>query len=669
MSFAQVALPLPLKEPFDYAIPEGMSVRLGQRVLVPLGRRKQTGVVVGLLKESSVKGMKAILEVLDPEPILSPALLKFTRWIADYYLCGWGEALALTLPPLMKRRPKPAPEKALPAAVRPFALNEAQARAAEAISQALQAGHPEAFLLRGITGSGKTEVYLDALDTVVGLGGSAIVLVPEIALTPQTWSRFEARFPGQVVVLHSGLSAGERARGFARLLKGEAKVALGPRSALFAPVQDLRLIIVDEESEPSYKQENAPRYHARDAALVRAKMEGAVAVLGSATPSFEAYHNAHSGKLTLLELPDRIGTSRLPQVRFIDLLDWDKQGSAPDDALAPDLVQALEENLAKGEQSLLFLNRRGFAPVWACAACGQAVQCDQCSISQTLHRNAHSHDPAQGTLRCHLCGNSQKPPKICPNPLCKKPLLRAVGAGTQRLEEEVKRIFPQARVRRVDRDTATGAGFHAELGDAMRAGEVDILLGTQMLAKGLDFPDLTLVGVVNADTSLSFPDFRSGERTFQLLVQVAGRAGRGQKKGLVLIQTRQTEHPCLQFAAKQDFGAYYKDSIDERRELGYPPFGRLAALVFRSKDKDKALEKADEAARALSALIQKEGLAIQVLGPAPSPLVLVKGWWRYRLLLKSRSSQSLHRLLDPWAYQWKDHACFLAVDLDPVSFL
>jgi primosomal protein N' (replication factor Y) len=669
MPFAQVAVPVPLKEPFDYSIPEGMNVRPGQRVRVPLGRRQETGVVVGLLKESQVKGMKAILEVLDPEPILSPTLLKFTRWIADYYLCGWGEALALALPPIMKRKAKLAPEKVQPAAIKPFALTEAQAAAAEAISRALKAGEPEAFLLRGITGSGKTEVYLDALDTVVSQGGGAIVLVPEIALTPQTWNRFEARFPGQVVVLHSGLSAGERARGFARLLKGEAKVALGPRSALFAPVQDLCLVVVDEESEPSYKQENAPRYHARDAAMVRAKMEGAVVVLGSATPSFEAYHNAHSGKLTLLELPDRVGVSRLPQVRFIDLLDWDKQGSAPDDALAPELVQALESNLAKGEQSLLFLNRRGFAPVWACAACGEAVQCDQCSISMTLHRHQHSHDPYQGTLRCHLCGNSQKPPKTCPNPKCGKPLLRALGAGTQRLEEEVKRLFPKARVRRVDRDTATGVGFHAELGDAMRAGEVDILLGTQMLVKGLDFPNLTLVGVVNADTSLSFPDFRAGERTFQLLVQVAGRAGRGPKKGQVLIQTRQAEHPCLQFAAKQDFGAYFKDSIDERRSLAYPPFGRLAALVFRSKDKARALEKADEAAKILGARIQKEALAIQILGPAPSPLILVKGWWRYRLLLKSRSSQPLHRLLDPWSYQWKDSGCFLAVDMDPVSFL
>ena len=669
MPFAQVSLPLPLKEPFDYAIPDGMSVAVGQRVRVPLGRRSAEGVVVGLLKDSQVKGMKAILEVLDPEMVLSPVLLKFTRWVADYYLCGWGEALSLALPPIMKRKPKAAAEKEQPAAVRPFALNEAQASAAHAISQALHAGNAGAFLLRGITGSGKTEVYLDALDTVVALGGGAIVLVPEIALTPQTWKRFEARFPGQVVVLHSGLSAGDRARGAARLAKGEAKVALGPRSALFAPVRDLRLIVVDEESEPSYKQENAPRYHARDAALVRAKMEGAVAVLGSATPSFEAFHNAHSGKLTLLDLPDRIGESRLPQVRFIDLLDWDKAGSAPDDALAPHLVKALEQNLAKGEQSLLFLNRRGFAPVWACAACGEAVQCDQCSISLTLHRGAHSHDPLQGWLRCHLCGNTQRPPKACPNPKCGLPLLRAVGAGTQRLEEEVKRLFPTARVRRVDRDTATGVNFHAELGDAMRAGEVDILLGTQMLAKGLDFPNLTLVGVVNADTSLSFPDFRSGERTFQLLVQVAGRAGRGAKKGRVLIQTRQAEHPCLQFAARQDFEAYFKDSIDERRALAYPPFGRLAALVFRSRTKDKALEKADEAAKALSSIIQKEGLAVQILGPAPSPLILVKGWWRYRLLLKSRSSQSLHKLLDPWAYQWKDHAAFLAVDMDPVSFL
>jgi primosomal protein N' (replication factor Y) len=729
-AIAQVSLPLPLKEPFDYAVPAGLDPRPGCRVRVPLGKRSAMGVVVGLLKESQVKGLKPLQAVLDETPVISAPLLKFTRWIADYYLCGWGEALALALPPMVEMRretwlevadaaalknlldglkprqlrsravlerilkqsamplseakdeglsptllkqalagalaqvKRDPPEPILPAAIERPILTPAQESAAAALNAGLARGKAEAFLLRGVTGSGKTEVYLEALDQALKLGGGAIVLVPEIALTPQTWRRFEARFPGEVAVLHSGLTPQERARGFERLRTGAARVALGPRSALFAPVKDLKLIVVDEESEPSYKQENSPRYHARDAALVRAKMENAVCVLGSATPSFEAYQNAHAGKLALLELPDRAGGGRMPDIRFIDLYGWDKQGSAPDDALAPELVQALRENLARGEQSLVFLNRRGFAPVWSCAACGQAVECTQCSISMTLHRG-------QGGewLRCHLCGRTHKPPQKCPNPKCGLPLLRALGAGTQRLEEELKRLMPQARIQRVDRDSATGAGFHADLGERMREGKLDILLGTQMLAKGLDFPNLTLVGVVNADASLNFPDFRAGERSFQLLVQVAGRAGRAEKKGRVLIQTRQMEHPCLLAVARQDFDAYFKESIDERRAFAYPPFGRLAALIFRSKDKARALEKADEAARQLNAAIKTHSLNIQVLGPAPSPLILVKGWWRYRLLLKSRSSQALHQLLDPWAYQWKDGASFMAVDLDPVSFL
>jgi primosomal protein N' (replication factor Y) len=557
----------------------------------------------------------------------------------------------------------PAPE-AVPASPAP-ALNPAQAAAAAAIIAEVGAG-AGAFLLHGVTGSGKTEVYLEVLDAVRRADGGAIVLVPEIALTPQTWRRFEARFPGQVAVLHSGLSAGERARAWEDLAAGRRRIALGPRSALFAPVQGLQLIVVDEESEPSYKQENDPRYHARDAALVRAKLEKAVCVLGSATPSFEAWHNARGGKLRLLSLPGRHGGHGLPAVDFIDLNAWDKGRDAAEDAISPALAEALKENLARGEQSLLFLNRRGFAPVWACAGCGQAVECGQCSVPMTYHR---ARGGGAEWLKCHLCGRSQHPPQKCPNPKCGKPLLRALGTGTQRLEEELKRLLPSARVQRVDRDTAGAGGFHADLGERMHAGELDILLGTQMLAKGLDFPRLTLVGVINADTSLSFPDFRAAERTFQLLVQVAGRAGRADLPGRVLIQTRQPSHDCLRAAARQDFVAFYADSEAERREFGYPPFGRLAAVLFRDRDKARAEAAAESAARELGARIQRDGFKIQLLGPAPSPLVLVKGWWRYRLLLKSSSSKALHELLGAWCFTWKDRSVQLSVDIDPLSFL
>jgi primosomal protein N' (replication factor Y) len=732
-TYCQVALPLPLKEAFDYEVPPGLDLSPGQRVRVPFGKRHLDGVVTALIGQSQAKGLKAVEEALEDVPSISPLLLKFTRWIADYYLCGWGEALALALPPpgqvrreawldpadpaavralasglaarqarsrsvleavldrgsvplawarseglspaILKRaleqglrrvvREAPDPEPDAPLAGPVPVLTGPQASAVDAIKAALDKGAGGGFLLHGVTGSGKTEVYLRALDAVLRAGGGGIVLVPEIALTPQTWSRFESRLPGQVAVLHSGLGVQERAKAWADLAAGRKRVALGPRSALFAPVRGLKLVVVDEESEPSYKQENAPRYHARDAALVRAGLEGAVCVLGSATPSFEAFHNARSGKLKLLTLPGRVGARGMPKVGFVDLNAWEKSAEAPEDVITPALAEALKENLAAGQQSLLFLNRRGFAPVWSCAACGQAVECGHCSIPMTLHREARG----EGWLRCHLCGRARRPPDKCPNPKCGKPLLRAQGTGTQRLEDEVRRLLPSARVQRVDRDTASGQGFHQDLQEKMRSREIDVLLGTQMLAKGLDFPELTLVGVVNADASLNFPDFRAAERTFQLLVQVSGRAGRADKAGRVLIQTRQPLHDCLRAAAVQDFGAFFDAGQAERRDFGYPPFGRLAALIFRGRDKARVESRADAVAEELGRAARASKSGVQILGPAPSPLVLVNGWWRYRILLKSPGTKALHQILSPWCYHWKDAAVHLAVDVDPLSFL
>ncbi len=737
MKLAQVSLPLPFPEPFTYRVPEDMELAVGQRVRVPFGKRRLVGVVTGL-GGPEPKGLRAIEEVLDGETWLSPALLKFTRWVADYYLAGWGEVLPLAFPPLVSDKPKafnikveqpkaldalldslkprqakskailekiasgfmmtkkqalyeglapallktvieqgmlslqpqafeaPAEKQSSPASKAP-PLKAAQAAASLAICQAIEKNEAKAFLLFGATGSGKTEVYLKALDTCLAQGQSAIVLVPEIALTPQTWSRFESRFPGQLAVLHSGLSPLERARSYRRLRLGTARVALGARSALFAPVAKLGLIVVDEESEPSFKQENSPRYHARDAALIRAKQEGAVCVLGSATPSFEAFENARAGKLDLLRLPERVGPHGTPKVTFSDLADL-PEGSRGEVAITPMLAKALAENLGRGEQSLIFLNRRGFAPVLACRRCGKSVTCPQCSISLTFHQEAQG----AGWLRCHLCGHGQRPPKTCLDTACGHGVLRLLGTGTQRLEDEVKQLLPRARVKRVDRDVTSGThahAFHEELGNDMRAGKIDILVGTQMLAKGLDFPDLTLVGVINADASLAFPDFRAEERAFQLLVQVAGRAGRAAKPGRVIIQTRQSEHPVLVAAARQDFEAFFNDRAEERKELRFPPFARAASLTLRSLDKDKALAAAQALGRDLDADRKKRGLACEILGPAPCPLVQIKGWWRYRLLVRSPRVKDLHQLLMPQAFGFKKAGVFMAVDIDPVSFL
>ncbi|MES2201146.1 MAG: primosomal protein N' [candidate division FCPU426 bacterium] len=667
--FCKVSLPLPIKGVFDYAIPEGMDPKPGCRVMVPFGRRAALGVVTELAPSSEFAKVKSLTSQLDAEPLISKTMLEFTHWIAEYYLCGWGEVLPLALPPLVKgKRLKPWKDgEGLTPTKAPPKLTEAQKKAVKAIKEGLETAKPAAFLLHGVTGSGKTEVYLHALEAALDLGGGAIVLVPEIALTPQTLERFEGRFPGMVAVLHSGLTATERLRSFEALRSGRAKVALGARSALFAPVKDLKLIVVDEESEPSYKQESVPRYHARDAALVRAKMENAVTLLGSATPSFESFYNARSGKLTLLHLPGRVGQAGMPQFEFVDLNALGAK-NVQDDALSPALVKALNEAKQAGEQSLIFLNRRGFAPVMCCAKCGQSIQCPNCSISLTFHK-----DMEGGSLRCHLCGHSRRPPTLCADEKCGSKNLKLLGTGTQRLEEELRRVMPGVRALRVDRDSVGGsasAEFHRELGAQVHAGSLDVLLGTQMLAKGLDFPNLTLVGVVNADASLAFPDFRAEERTYQLLVQVAGRCGRADKPGRVLVQTRQDDHPCLRAAAKQDFEAFYEARIGERKDLGYPPFGRMAALILRSEDKAKAMQAASDLAVLLEKEAQKSSpRRVQILGPAPSPLIQVKTWWRYRILVKAADSKSLHALLDPLVFEHSPKGALLAVDVDPVNFL
>ncbi len=755
--FCKVALPLPLPKTFDYRVPAGMPAAPGCRVKVPWGRRSLTGVVTELSDRSEVEEPRPLEALLDPRPVVPAAMLEFTRWVAQYYLAGWGEVLPLACPPLWKGRAETWARAADAEALRAFALGlparqeksrgallrlagsgslplaelkslglsapawrrvqelgwasrqeraapppeteaeasgavelgearpdltPAQAGALEEVRGALKAGDAAAFLLHGVTGSGKTEVYLRALEEALDLGGGAIVLVPEISLTPQTLGRFSRRFPGRVAVLHSGLSARERAASFSALASGRARVALGPRSALFTPVRNLKLLVVDEESEPSYKQESAPRYHARDAALVRARREGAVALLGSATPSFESFQNCRLGKLKLLRMPDRVAGRALPRFHFIDLAGPAGEEGSQAGFLSRPLKEAVSARLEAGEQSLLFLNRRGFAPVLSCARCGQALQCPHCSISLTYHLqkpfgfSGPGESPGgagQGPwMLCHLCGHARRPPRFCPEPGCapSKGLMRVSGAGTQRLEEELRRLFPSARLLRVDRDTAGEKAFHEKVGRMMRSGEVDILVGTQMIAKGLDFPNLTLVGVVNADAGLQFPDFRAAERSFQLLVQVAGRGGRGEKPGEVWVQSRMPQHPCLQAASRQDFEEFFRAEVAERRDLGYPPFGRLAALILRSRDKDKALDQALRLARLLESARARLGLkGISVLGPAPSPLVRVQGWWRYRLLVKSGDSGALHRLLDPLAFEFKPSGGYLAVDVDPISFL
>jgi primosomal protein N' (replication factor Y) len=531
-----------------------------------------------------------------------------------------------------------------------------QRTAIEAIRAGLEGpGRSEPFLLQGVTGSGKTRVYVEAAAEVVERGGRAIVLVPEIGLAAPTVARFRARFGDRVAVLHSGLSRGERASAWNRVRSGDARIVIGARSALFAPVGRADLVVVDEEHETAYKQDETPRYLARDVAVYRAALEGGVAVLGSATPSLESRARADEGKYRRLTLPDRIAGRPMPVVRIVDLA---REGALVGPGLSDVLVEALGETLAAGDQALLFLNRRGFASFVQCTDCGWVGACPNCRISLTYHRGAPR-------LQCHYCDYREPVPEVCPS--CGGRRLDTRGLGTQQVESAVAARFPEARIERMDLDTTGPKWSHARLYRAMQAREIDVLVGTQMIAKGFDLPGVALVGVVSADTALHFPDFRSSERTFQLLVQVAGRAGRGDLPGRVFFQTWLPEHFVLTSAAAHDYEGFYRRERRDREALGYPPATRLANVVVSGPDPgpvEGAIGRVAERVRG------QEGLT--VVGPAPAPLERLRGRWRHHLLLKAGSPQPLDRVLRELARREEElagGANRLEIDRDPLSLV
>ena len=515
----------------------------------------------------------------------------------------------------------------------PPAPTAAQEVAIAAITEAILNRAGASFLLHGVTGSGKTEVYLRAIDEVRQAGRGAILLVPEIALTPQLVGRFRARFGDDIAVLHSGLTIRQRDDAWQSLRQGRVRVAIGARSALFAPVADLGLIVVDEEHDPSFKQDEGFRYHARDMALLRAQYAGAVSVLGSATPSIETYYRANQGGIRLLSLPTRATGAAMPEVEIVDLRRH-RSGPTGHPLLSGPLHQAIGDCLETGHQAIIFLNRRGFSPSIRCAACGALAECPACSVALTEHK-------AQGALRCHYCDFQRAVAQPCT--ACGSPEYKRLGVGTEQLEKSIEESFPKARVARLDRDTASGEGVEAVL-DRLRSGEVDVLVGTQMVTKGHDIAGVTLVGVALADQSLAFPDFRASERTFQLLAQVAGRAGRAEAPGKVVLQTYQPDHPAVRLAASHDYESFYDEEIRARDEVGYPPFARLVSVRVHAgaeADARGATQVLADAARQHPAV--REG-AVQVLGPAPAPLVRLRGRYHYRLLLKSSDRKLLRNV-------------------------
>ncbi len=551
----------------------------------------------------------------------------------------------------------------------------------DAIAQLTRAAGGDVFLLHGVTGSGKTLVYIELLKHVVlEQGKTAIVLVPEIALTPQTVDRFRAVFGDKIAVLHSALSDGERYDEWLALREGRKRIAVGARSAIFAPLENLGAIVVDEEHESSYKQGETPRYHAREVAIVRARNEGAIVVLGSATPSLESWVNAQSGKYTLLSLPQRVGEATLPLVDVVDLREAAKARSAPGNTsknidgrdagdwlrvvISEELERELAVRLQKQEQSILLLNRRGYSSFVQCGSCGFVANCPNCSISLTYHRTPER-------LVCHYCQHSEELTSVCPQ--CKGVVLRQRGLGTQQVERLLIDRFPTARIARMDVDTTSGKWAHAEILDRVGAGEVDILLGTQMIAKGLDFPNVTLVGVVDADVGINLPDFRASERCFQLLSQVAGRAGRGPKGGRVLIQTRVPEHHAVRCAVTHDYHTFVRQELDGRKTPAYPPNLRLANVVFSGTTEAATANLATAATTWLHALLRKRPMpGLTVVGPAPCPVERIKNRWRWHVLIKAEHPADLTRLGRYFLERFpvsKEAELRVTLDRDPVALL
>ena len=705
---ARVAIDLALDRLFDYEVPEALEKKLavGQLLSVPFAHREARGFVMALAPSSSAPEkikLKPVSSIVDETPFFTPSLIELVKKVSAYTASplesvlkaavpaavikknahaktqsfvsacldaetsvltkrqkwlyeqlvrldgGWLSSLChelATTPASLKtlaekgfavieqkakRRDPLAGRRILPS--RPLKLNGEQAKALDTI---LDKEKKNAVLLFGVTGSGKTEVYLQAIASHLEASRGAIVLVPEISLTPQTVQRFASRFGKCVAVLHSALSDGERYDEWHRIRSGEARVVVGPRSAVWAPVANLGLIVVDEEHEPSYKQDEMPRYNARDVAVLRGVIEGAKVVLGSATPSLESWRNAEEGKYRLAQISVRAGAGTLP---FVHLVNMDQGASRGGAIFSQELLEAIRIRLDRGEQTMLFLNRRGFSRQYVCACCGYVAECPGCSLAYVYHR-------ADRCLRCHVCGGWAELPEKCP--VCSNTAFSCQGIGTQRAEDALKKCFPDASILRMDADSTSRRHSHDDLLSAFGRGEADILIGTQMIAKGLDFPNVTLVGVLNADASLSMPDFRASERSFQLIAQVAGRAGRAELPGEVFVQTHDPGNKVLSSVVGGGYEAFVKDELIERREAFFPPYCRLAVLKLKSKDMRLAGDWAQMYSKSLEKFASRLSPGEMLVSEAvPSVLEKADGWYRWQIVLRAVSASSIVK-----AWRW-----------------
>jgi primosomal protein N' (replication factor Y) len=644
--FVEVAFNLPMKREFTYRLPTGKNAAVGCRVTAPFGQRRLTGVVVGA-PERAPEGVavKDIARVVDGRPLATDRTLELARWMSRMYLCSLGEALATILPG--GRREGETEEPPADEDVRDYPLAEQQLAAVHAVTAASSGS----FYLHGVTGSGPTDVYLAAARDVTAKGRGVIYLVPEISLTHQVVRAFSAAFGERLAVLHSALTPSQRLGEWLRVLDGEVDVVIGARSAVFAPFARLGLVVIDEEQEGAYKSSSAPRYHARQVAMWRTAHEGGVMLMGSATPSLEAWHHMREGTIAPLVMGERVSGGRMPVVEVVDM----RKAAGP---LSGRLLEEIARTRAMGRQAILFLNRRGFAYVFHCRSCGYAATCEHCSVSLTYHRD-------RGRLVCHYCGFSKAPERQCPE--CGSLDVGWSGLGTEGIEEALAAAFPDLIVRRVDTDSVRERPALRAALDDFRGGRVHVLLGTQMVAKGLDFAGVRLVGIVNADTGAWMPDFRAAERTFSLLVQVSGRAGRSVPDGIVLIQTLRPESPAIVLAREGRLEEFYARELDTRRDLGFPPFARLIRLVLRSRDREASAKAAEALAASLAAALASAG---EILGPAECPIARISGSWRNHIIVRCRSFGPAHEATARTLEAWRQPAgVHVEVDVDPLSLL
>jgi primosomal protein N' (replication factor Y) len=663
-----VALDVPLPKLFEYSLPEGIDARAGDRVAVRFGAQQKIGVVIeeNARAELAAERIKPISSLRDDAPRLPDEWLALMRFLSSYYQRPLGETVIGALPPRL-RSPKPLPKKVLQAKSAPAGarfmpgheLLPAQKQIIERVAAAF--GGFRAFLLHGVTGSGKTEVYLHLAAKALAAGRQALILVPEISLTPQLAGRFREAFPeANLALLHSGLEDIARTGAWLAAARGEAGIVLGTRLAMLAPLPKLALVVVDEEHDASFKQHEGLRYSARDASVYLAKLAGCPVVLGTATPSLETWHNAAQGRYERLELRERASPgAQLPAVRTVDL-----RSDPAEQGFSRTLLLSVEKRLAQRQQSLIFINRRGYAPVLACEACGWTAGCERCTARMVLHNADVARTTRNGSLRCHHCGAEAPIPRACPT--CGNVDLKPMGRGTQRVEETLAERFPGARIVRVDRDSARRRAELSRTLDGIRRGEADILVGTQLLAKGHDFPGLTLVGVLNADSALVSTDYRAPERLFSVLAQVAGRAGRREQAGEVLIQTRYPGHPLFAALAQHDFAGFAASQLDERQRAGFPPFVFEAALRAEAPKLDAALAFLREAAASV-----RPPEDVEVFDPVPHLLTRRAGLERAQLVMQSPSRQALQEFLGSLSkklFESSPRQIRWHLDVDPIEF-